>query len=109
MLKSAKKIFCYWIITLIKSPERILTVIRINMILKVSIRLLFLSKTNKPKPAFESNPLIAAPKDIEPFINIIVIPIEIAQLGIKPIIDANIGWIKIFPFIILINSILVKM
>ena len=61
------------------------------MIFIVSLKSLFLSNTSKPRPAFASNALIAAPKVIEPLINIIVTPIEIAQLGINPIKAAITG------------------
>lgn len=63
----------------------------IQIILTVSLKSLFLSKTSNPKPALESNPLITAPKEIVPFISIIVKPIETAQLGIKPMNEAIIG------------------
>ena len=53
-----------------------------------SLMLLFLSSTNSPNPALDKSPLIAAPKVIVPFISIIVIAIDMAQLGIKPIIVA---------------------
>jgi hypothetical protein len=66
-------------------PEIILTISRINITFKVSLKLLFLSSTSNPKPPFDSNPLIAAPKEIVPFMSIIVIAIDMAQFGIKPI------------------------
>lgn len=44
----------------------------------------FLSKTRSPRPAFENNPAIAAPKLIVPLISIIVKAIDTAQLGINP-------------------------
>ena len=65
-----------------------LTTNNIEITFTESFKLLFLSNTKSPNPALESNPLIAAPKVIVPFISIIVIAIEIAQFGIKPITAA---------------------
>ena len=79
-----------------------------KMIFNVSLKSLFLSNTRSPNPAFASNPLITAPNEIVPLINIIVSPIEIAQFGIKPINDANIGCNSLPPFIKLVTSIFVS-
>ena len=46
---------------------------------------LCLKSTRIPKPAFDNNPDITAPKLIDPLIKSIVSAIETAQLGIKPI------------------------
>ena len=73
----------------IAKPAKILINNNIIIIFKVSLKSLFFSKTNKPSPAFDKRPLIAALKVIVPFINIMVIAIDMAQFGIKPINDAN--------------------
>ena len=49
----------------------------------------FVNKISRPKPAFDVRPAITAPKPIAPFIYIIVIKTETAQLGIKPKIAKN--------------------
>ena len=69
-------------------PANILIVSNIAIIFIVSLKSLFLSNTNKPKPALDKRPLIAALKVIVPFISIIVIAIDTAQFGIKPTIPA---------------------
>ena len=80
-----------------ESPTAMLIDSNIPIILIVSLKSLFLSKTNKPNPALERSPLIAAPKLIVPFISIIVIATDIAQFGIKPIIDETIICIYLYP------------
>ena len=75
----------------ITSPEIVLITKRRAITFTVSLKSLFLRSTKSPKPAFARSPLIAAPKVIEPFISIIVMPIEIAQFGISPISDATTG------------------
>lgn len=80
-------------------PETILIKRSIKIILKVSLKSLFLSRTRSPSPEFASRPLITAPNEIVPFISIIVNPIDIAQLGISPTNAAAAGCINFPPFI----------
>lgn len=69
-----------------------LIAIKIERIIAVSfLSLFFVSKTNNPKPPAEDNPAINEPKLIVCLINNIVSITDIAQFGIKPIIDAKIG------------------
>ena len=78
-----------WIII----PDIILIDKSIDIIAIVSLNGLFLfSNTNNPSPALEHNPEITAPNPIAPLRYISVIAIEIAQLGISPIIAVIIGW-----------------
>jgi hypothetical protein len=53
---------------------------------------LFFINTNTPNPAPDKRALMVEPKEREPFINIIVTVIEIAQFGINPIIEAIKHW-----------------
>ena len=76
-----------------------LIISKIKIIFNVSLKSLFFNKTNKPKPAFDNNPLITVPNEIVPFINIIVNPIDTAQFGIKPTKAAIIGCMNLLPFI----------
>ena len=72
------------LITLAKSSNDIINTVS----LKLSF---FFTSTSKPSPALEHNPAIAAPKLIVPFISIIVIAIDTAQFGIRPIIAVTTG------------------
>ena len=72
-------------------PEIILIIRRIKIIFKVSLKSLFFNNTKSPNPALAKSPLIAVPKVTDPFISIIVIPIETAQLGINPTNAATAG------------------
>ena len=90
--------------TLMIIPETILIKRRIKIILAVSLKSLFFNNTNNPSPALDKSPLMTAPKEIVPFMSIIVMPIEIAQFGIRPTIAAIIGCIILLPFIISVIS-----
>ena len=89
-------------------PEIILIKSKIKTIFIVSLKSLFFNNTNNPNPAFDKSPLITAPKEIAPLINIIVKPIDIAQLGIKPTKAAITGWINLLPLIKLSTSTFAK-
>ena len=89
-------------------PDAILMMSKIEMIFSVSLKSLFFNNTNNPNPALDKSPLITAPKEIVPLINIIVRPIDTAQLGIKPTKAAITGWINLLPFIKLSTSTLAK-
>ena len=89
-------------------PEIILIKSKIKTIFIVSLKSLFFNNTNNPNPAFDKSPLITAPKEIAPLINIIVRPIDTAQLGIKPTKAATTGWINLLPLIKLSTSTLAK-
>ena len=89
-------------------PEIILIKSKIKTIFIVSLKSLFFNNTNNPNPAFDKSPLITAPKEIAPLINIIVKPIDTAQLGIKPTKAAITGWINLLPLIKLSTSTLAK-
>lgn len=89
-------------------PEIILIKSKIKTIFIVSLKSLFFNNTNNPNPAFDKSPLITAPKEIAPLINIIVKPIDIAQLGIQPTKAAITGWINLLPLIKLSTSTFAK-
>ena len=89
-------------------PEIILIKSKIKTIFIVSLKSLFFNNTNNPNPAFDKSPLITAPKEIAPLINIIVKPIDTAQLGIKPTKAAITGWINLLPLIKLSTSTFAK-